>query len=616
MAEIDPIQLNVSAVDSLVSSGVNKIDQSPAQEQQVSEDEFKLDMSDDELLNLSSQWVSRYNEYESSINKRQELNKKFYSGRQKEGTGVVATTPIASNILFEAEETFLPVALSQNPTPVVYSDNTPAGNKASKDIQTMLAYHADILVLRRKLTMMTRHWSIYFIGVLKHGWDNELHEIRTEVRNPKNFIFDPEGYVDVYGDIDTPIGERITCQASELIARFPTHKDFIKEQVENRMGTKVTYIEWWTDDYCFFTYKKKVLDKYKNPNFNYPKQDGIDNILEEGRNHFARPKKPYTFLSVFSLGQQPHDITGLIEQNIPNQNLITRRTEQIDANLSRANNSIAYSEENFTQQTAKQASTAMEKGHPIIVPAGKPMNEAIMRFDAPSFPPAAFEELNNNIQHLRTIFGTEGLTPTKQNTDITARGQILNQQYDNSRIGGGIGDAIEQVADNVFNWWTQLYYVFYDEQHEASIIGKAQAVEYSMITSTNLDRKFTISVAPNSMQPKDELTKMNQAISLWEAKALDPKTLLTILNIPDVQKTAESTVLWLVDPQKYIEMNFPELVQQMQQGQQGQPQGQPQGQQSQPQAQVQPQQGAQPPTLGGENASSALSQVQLPPIPK
>jgi len=37
-----------------------------------------------------------------------------------------------------------------------------------------------------------------------------------------------------------------------------------------------------------------------------------------------------------------------------------------------------------------------------------------------------------------------------------------------------IGDAIEQVADNTFNWLVQLYYVFYDEKHFAVIMGNAK----------------------------------------------------------------------------------------------------------------------------------------------
>jgi len=59
--------------------------------------------------------------------------------------------------------------------------------------------------------------------------------------------------------------------------------------------------------------------------------------------------------------------------------------------------------------------------------------------------------------------GVQGITAEPQDEDQTARGMILNQSHDTSRIGGGIGMAVEQVADNVFNRLTQLYYVFYDE---------------------------------------------------------------------------------------------------------------------------------------------------------
>lgn len=96
----------------------------------------------------------------------------------------------------------------------------------------------------------------------------------------------------------------------------------------------MVYTEWWSadDTYCFTTYKEEVLDKHKNQYFNYaepilaPTGEPMEGMETEPRNHFAVPKKPYTFLSVFSLQEQPHDITSLVEQNIPNQNRIRRRT--------------------------------------------------------------------------------------------------------------------------------------------------------------------------------------------------------------------------------------------------------------------------------------------------
>lgn len=602
MADInDPVSLNVQGVRELIGSKVNKINEGVSGDVEGASsdviDELTLKLDDEELLALKGKWERKYAPYESKIRERQEANKKYYLGRQLEGTQYNVEFPIAANLLFEAEETFLPVALSQNPEPVVWADNTPEGTELSADVKTMLQYHADQLELRGHLTRMTRHWSIYFLGVMKHGWDKKTNDIRSEARNPQNFIFDPNASVDVFGNMDSYLGERITdLTASDLIDLFPKHKAYITATVKGELGTEVTYTEWWTDEYCFSTFKDIVLDKHKNEFFNYETekitadpQTGEPTVEKvPGKNHFASPKKPYTFLSIFSLGEQPHDITGLIEQNIPNQNLITKRTMQIDVNLSRQNNSVAFSGDNFNQQTAKQASMAFEKGNPVLVPSGRPISEAIVRFPAESYPEGAFHELENNKQNLRASFGTQGLTAQQQTEDTTARGMILNQQRDSTRIGGGIGDAEERAAKGVFNFWVQLYYVFYDEEHIGAIMGSMKAAEFVKLSSASFDRKLVVSVAPGSMAPKDEVNERNQAIELFQMGVLDPKTLLTILNVPNIEETAENSILWALDKMAYLQINYPQLAQQIQASQQQQmAQQQAAGQQQMQQEQAQ-----------------------------
>lgn len=597
-------------------------------------DALTLALDDAELLRLSQSWEAKYRPYEAKIKQRQDACKTYYLGRQNEGSPNAALNgqPISSNLLFEAVETFLPAALSKNPEPVVWSDDTAEGDELSNEVKTMLQYHADNLVLRRKLTLVTRNWLIYFLGVIKHGWDEEIKDIKSEVRDPRNFIFDPEGFVDCYGDYEGPLGERITITAEKLIDLFPKHERYIKVMVDGKMGTDVTYTEWWNDDYCFYTFKGKILEKNKNPHFNYPKevpvldQQGVPVIGEDGQpeteekkgnNHFGRPKKPYTFLTVFSLGEQPHDMTSLIEQNIPNQRRISRRTDQIDFNLTRQNNSDVFSENNFTQETAKQAATATAKGHPVLVPSGGPISEAIVRLQAQGLDGSFFNELETSKNDLRTIFGTQGITATQQDEDQTARGMILNNQYDNSRIGGGIGDALEQFAKNVFNWWTQFYYVYYDEKHFAAIMGQMKAVEYVTLSSRDFDRRLIISVSPDSMKPHDEITEMNQALSLYEAGVLDPKTLLTMVNVPDPQDVAESTILWLLDKNAYLQLNFPQLAQQLQQmtqqqAAQGQQPGQSGGQAPPGNVGAGQQPASQPGNTGEPPAGSSLSSVPIP----
>lgn len=605
----DSFALNIQGVKDLVESSTNKTETNFSREEGVSSDYvdvLELEMSDEELLRLRNEWENRSTPYTAKISPRQKKNKLYYQGKQRSRGDT--DNVVSSNLIFESEETFIPQALSKNPEPVVWSDNTDEGKSASNNIKTMLQYHADVLCLRKKLSVAVRHWSIYFIAVLKHGWDEEVKEIKLDTRKPQNFILDPEGYIDEFGNyIGDYLGEKTTCTASRLIEMYPKHKDYITLKADGKMGTRVTYTEWWTDKYCFYTFGDIVLDKHKNEFFNYPEADKTDEYGQTitsatpTMNHFPVPKMPYTFLSVFSLQEQPHDVTNLIEQNIANQDRINDRDDQISRNLRSGNNSIALSGLSFNVETAKQAATALEDGDPVLVPDGQ-VDAAIKRLPASGIPAAVFTAQENDKLALRSIFGVQGLAaqPSK-GEDTTARGMILNQSHDATRIGGGIGDALEQVADNVFNWWLQMYYVFYDEPHYAAIMGNGRAVEFVGLVKSDMNRHFVVSVSANSMQPKDEITEQNLAIDLANKGWLDPINLFKKLNYPDPMETAKMVTLFRTNPQQYMMTYFPE------QGPQQPGGGMPVG--GGPETEIPGQQPEPGVTAGPANAS--LSQVPL-----
>lgn len=585
MADSDPFALNVRGAQDLVENRTNKIDggdtESPEGVVGEKYDALKFDTPDEDLLKLKNKWESRYAPYEEKHKRGVEKRLESYLGKRADGQWLAGDNPLAANIQFEAEETFLSATLAKNPEPVVFTDNTPEGNAIASAVKTMLAFHSDQLVIRRKLTLMVRQWSIHHLGVLKVGWNKAINDVAVENRKIQNFVFDPDGYVDAYGDFVGYLGERFEISAEGLIELFPGHTEYITKIVEERLGTMVMYTEWCSPDNTFFftTFKEKVLDKFKNPYFRYPEPqltiDGAPMLGEDGqpmmtdpRNHIAVPTKPFTFLSVYSLQEQPHDITGLIEQNIANQNLITKRTEQIDFNASAANNAYAFSQNNFDQETAKQAANARKKGNPILVPAGGPIDKAILPLPGLALSADVYNQLTIAKEDTRNSWGINGLTAQIGDEDQTARGMILNQAHDTSRIGGGIGVGIEQVADRVFNLLTQLYYVFYDEEHFAAVMGSAKAVEYVTLSAEKLDRQLIVSVAPDSLRPKDDVTNMNLAQNLFDKGAIGPKVLLKMLDFPDPDTSAADGVLYRADPMAYLQMNWPDLAQQMMQAQQ------------------------------------------------
>jgi hypothetical protein len=610
MPTLDPVSQNIEGVRQLVESPMNKTSGGPMQEGVVGdrEDAISLKMDDKELIILSRRWEANSMSYGDLIRQKSKLNFQYYLGRQLEGTSIARDKVIESNLIFEAEETFIPAALAKNPEPVVFAaSKNPLAQELAKDVKTMLQYHADVLVLRRKLARAVRHWSVSYKGVLKHGWDKNINDITTDNILPDGLILDPDGSIDVYGNyVGKYLGEPKDATAQEVIDMFSDDtnpeasltaekKAFILSTVDGMLGTTIKYTEWWTNEYCFYTYKGIILDKHRNQYWNYD---------ENKKNHFGRPKMPYSFLSVFSFGTQPDDVTTLIEQNIPNQDLVNKRISQIDRNLDVSNNSLAVSAENFNNETAKQAADALQAGRPILVPRGKSINEAIQRLPASNFPSDAFNQLNDMTNRTRSIFGTTGITPAGLEDDKTVRGKIMSSQQDSSRIGGGIGDSIEQLADNVFNWWMQLYAVFYDEEHFGAILGSDRAVQYITLTNSRFDERVVISVAPNSMKPKDEITEQNLAIDMWNAKALDPLTLFERLDDPDPKQTAERVVLWTTNPQQYMMTYFGEGEAQQMMGQPMQGAGTEQNIPSDPNA-----------PLSQGPADPSLSQVPLNQVP-
>lgn len=631
----DPFALSISGVTDLVENSINKVrggsGNSPEGQAGERYDSLSLDLSDDELLKIKDEIEKNYAGYEAKMKDIWAKNLESYLGKRKDGQWLTAGGPVAANLQFEAEETYLASALSKNPEPVVYSNNTPEGNAISNSVKTMLSFHADQLVLRRKLALTVRQHSIYHLGVLKHGWNPLINDVSIENRRIQNFVFDKEGYVDAYGDFIGALGERIDLTAQKLIDMFPKHKDYIHLSVEGKLGTKVIYTEWWSadDTFTYSTYKGKVLDKSKNPNFKYaepiadpvtgePTTDPLtgEEQMTKAKNHFAAPKKPYTFLSIFSLQEQPHDITGLVEQNIANQNIITKSTDQIGYNVESSNNGYAYSEDNFNQETAKQASGARRKGNPIMIPSGGPIEKAIFALPAQDLPAGFFNHLEITKNDLRSSWGIQGIASQPAQEDQTARGMILNQSHDTTRIGGGVGEAVEQVADNVFNWLTQLYYVFYDEQHFAAIMGNAKAVEYVTLSNQDFDLQLIVSVSPDSLKPKDEITQINLAQTLFDKGAIGPKTLLKMLDFPDPDNAAADGVLYKIDPMAYMTLNFPDFAAKMQGAQQQNMMMQSQGNAAaglKPDGTA-PEQVTEPTAKGTatDPASAALSNVPLP----
>lgn len=592
-------------------------------------DEYESSLTETEVIMLVSDWKRTYQSYYDIIDKSQQKAFEYWIGKQKKDINnldqigdTAGPDGLIDNLIFEALETFLPIATRANPDPVVTADPSDEGENISHAIQAALIHEADSQKLRRKLARLTRHWAIYRIGVAKISWNSRTKSLNTDIVNARRMIFDKDGYVDEGGRfIGTYLGEKKKETADVLCEMFPKKKADITILVKGKMATKLEYYEWWyKGNDVFYTLGEIVLGKFKNPNWNYEvperkeqeaKLDEAGAVVEDaieyrpaiqGTNHHKERMAPYVFLSVFSMGLHPHDDTSLIMQNIPLQDDVNETKRQIAKNVRGMNNGMIVSGDFYDENQAAQASSALAKGVTIRQPSGD-VRQGAMRFPPGEIPSAVFNKLNDDRNEIRNIFGTAGSTAEGIEDQKTVRGKIMTQQTDSSRIGGGVTEQIEQVADAIYNWWVQLMFVYYDEEHFILASGMEGGSELLQIKNTQfpLLKSLQVTVKEGSMVPKDPLTQRNEAMDLWSANAIDPLTFYKRLDVADPAQSTQQLILWQmfqkgqIGPQQYLpsfQIPQPAAPQGQPPGappqgapmQPGQPQSAPQAQQGQPPA--------------------------------
>lgn len=535
--------------------------------------ELKLNISDDDLIKLKKGWLDKWEKDYKNLEGKIKKAVSYWLGNpekvvkenlfQKVFGIEVGEEPKKDNLIFEALETFLPAATRQNPEPVVSSDDTEAGQTIAEGLKNLLIYLSDTLRLKIKLKKVLRFWALSYLGAVKVGWSEKNGDISTKPYKINELILDPNGFIDDDGEYT---GEYVGCYVEEtakiLVEKFKKHNKYFTDKVKGNMDTKIRYIEWWTEQYVFWTLDDKVLDKIRNPHWNYDTEepaldengdpietetidDDGNTVLEQqfnitpGKNHFRHPKIPFIFLSIFSLNDKPYDNTSLIEQNIPQQDVINRRQAQIDKNVDNMNGGWIVSLQNagLTKEQASLVSKTLREGGTAAIPSGSPA-DAIHKITGNSLPADVYNSLQDARNELRSIFGTSAITPQGIQSEDTVRGKIIARGSDVDRIGGGVAEYLEQFADKIYNYWVQMIYVYYDEEHISEILGEEQATSlYSLLQSEN--KTMRISVKEGSMIPKDSLTRRNEAVDLFTAGALDPLTLFERLEFPDPVKSAE-----------------------------------------------------------------------------
>ena len=539
--------------------------------------ELTLDMTDDELKSQRKDWELSWSgsEVKKRINDAGDINVRYWIGKQYPDSEYEGgKRPLTDNIIFEGFETLVAQTPQQNPEPVIMTDNSVEMKQIGDKIHMALEFLANRNFLKETLKKGVRQWGLRFVGIWQIGWDDKEKEIVIQVKNPKDIIMDPNGYIEngkYYGEF---LGVKMNDSAANLALRFPEKEVEIKKEAKNKMGSLMNYTQWWDGEgkYLFYTLKDIVLGSHKNPNWNYEQETTtVDDLgaqipkIEPGKNHFNNPEIPFVFLTVFDLGDEPADKTNLIQQGLVTQDNINKSLKQFDRNVDKLNGGIAVNGDNMSKEQAAQISEAHRNGRTIVTP-GNP-NETIMQLDNKALPDALVQRLDDQRNRFLQRFGVAGSTSGSSQQEETVRGKIIAGNNDNSRTGGGVIDFLEVAASRVFNQWVQMIYVYYDTPHLISVIGPDNASQMATLENAELpiDRKIFVAVQNGSMVPQDELSIYNEAMGEFEAGVLDPLSYFEKTKDPNPQERAERLMVYKTNPvlymQQYLQIAPPPVAQ-------------------------------------------------------
>ena len=550
----------VKGVEGLMAP-LNKIQQDGTNNAEGVDDEvvgiYEPDLTEEEIISLTTAWENNYTEYDKKVKKKQKDSFDYWIGKHYPSiSGLSENRSAQDNLIFEAVETFIPQATAADPEPVVKTDNTTEGNQIAKIYKDLLVTLTDKLNYRIKLKNIVRHWTLYFIGAAEVTWDPIEDEMDINRVNPRDLIFDPDATILEGGEYSGKyLGHRKENTASVMSDLFPKFKAQFEEAVHGELGTKIKYTKWSTPEYLFFTWNGKVLGKYYNPDWNYDGEstttdpetgEEISEVIQ-GKNHFRSQKIPYIFLSVFNVGEHPHDDTSLVYQNLANQDMINTTLRQIIKNVKRMNNSLALSGKSFTKEQAAEAAQVIENGGALWVPDG-PIGESYQKIEGTPLTPDVYQHLVDSRQETRNIFGTAGSNAQQLANDETVEGKARMQGNDSSRIGGGVSEYIEQFSSTFLNWCLQMMLVHYDRKHFVNLIGEDATKELEELYAKNPTRLIRASVKPGSMIPTDPMSERTEALKLWENEAIDPITLFKKLDFADPKEAAKQLYIWKTAP--------------------------------------------------------------------
>jgi hypothetical protein len=479
--------------------------------------------------------------------------------------------PYSENRIFQNIETLVSQAVGQPPQPMVtQAFDTDASYELARNYEKVLLARYRDLYLHAKMQMVARHLlSGFRYAVWKYRWDTSIGRLKRDGTRTGGIAIDavrPDKIVFDAGATDKDniplIAEYMQDSWENLIWMYPSKSNEIMQVCGVSKGTQspMTDLTQYAEvhftghhptsgeSYEGVTHKLQqvVLDKMKNPNYNYDEFKTNDKGELEYLNFFDRPKKPYIIVNWLNQGKYIVDSTSLVSQVRDLQRQLEKRGRQIDLNADSANAGTIY---NTTMITEENMSKLIGDPNEKIGAKGD-VREAASRLPINTLEEYVIEDKQDMRAQIDTIMGANAPMLGEKSGNPTLGQDELSVQRNSSRLGTLV-TALENGADGLYKAITQLDKVFMTEPDWVKYTGQTGKTEFIQFSNMNIESGIGLSIRAGTIMPDDPATKAQKAKEF--APIYDPLTFAEESGLDDPKDKAERMFLLKSNPVAYGE---------------------------------------------------------------
>jgi len=496
------------------------------------------------------------------------------------------------------------------------------GQPAQEFAQKLESYLRNkFLDLNTKETVRKGYRNLYFgrLIVIKAFWNPTINDFDFRAIDPRKVRFGK--YASKEQDSEFAI-EEIEDNLCAICDRFPKKKEELMKKFgivdEEQLYIKnpdVKYKESWIGDYVIFKLENIILDKIKNPYWDWdgiliteeeeqqidtlevePKRQLLQQIKldqdsrktqkaqydatfqrstpEDGTtenpvnpaepvqfksyyfNYFNNPRKPYIFATIFNNENTPIGRTDMITLSAELQRGIDKRKIDIDENCELVNGIIKVDADVMGKSDAQRIRFET-KG--IIW--GKGVKDGVTREVGTPLPEMVFKDMLDSRSEIDNIMAASSAFRGEREGQETKAGRLALIQQSFLRLNElvQLGDY---VSKEMFDWSLQLVKTRYTEYHSTEIENKEGEIEVIELIQDDIEVGNKVKIIAGKSLPVDDEFKYEQAQNDFEKGALGLPDYLEAANYDDAKQKAKNAVTWQMNKVLAVGMT-PEEAQQL-----------------------------------------------------